>query len=145
MDMWIVFSLLGALSAAIVVTLSKAGVKNMDSSLAFAVQSVLILIVSWSVVAFQGNLGDVARIERRTWIYLLAAGVITCLSSLFTFRALKLGDASRVSPLERISLVFAIVFAVIFLKERVNWQVIAGAVLMAVGALLIAIAAPSPK
>lgn len=145
MDMWIVFSLLGALSAAIVVTLSKAGVKNMDSSLAFAVQSVLILIVSWSVVAFQGNLGDVARIERRTWIYLLAAGVITCMSSLFTFRALKLGDASRVSPLERISLVFAIVFAVVFLKERVNWQVIVGAVLMAVGALLIAIAAPSPK
>ncbi len=143
--MWIVFSLLAALSAAIVVTLSKAGVKNMDSSLAFAVQSVLILIVSWSVVAFQGNLGDVARIDRRTWIYLLVAGVITCLSSLFTFRALKLGDASRVSPLERISLVFAIVFAVIFLKERVNWQVIAGAVLMAVGALLIAIAAPSPK
>jgi transporter family protein len=143
--MWIVFSLLAALSAAIVVTLSKAGVKNMDSSLAFAVQSVLILLVSWSVVAFQGNLGDVARIDRRTWIYLLVAGVITCLSSLFTFRALKLGDASRVSPLERISLVFAIVFAVIFLKERVSWQVILGAVLMAVGALLIAIAAPSPK
>jgi transporter family protein len=143
--MWIVFSLLAALSAAIVVTLSKAGVKNMDSSLAFAVQSVLILLVSWSVVAFQGNLGDVARNDRRTWIYLLVAGVITCLSSLFTFRALKLGDASRVSPLERISLVFAIVFAVIFLKERVSWQVILGAVLMAVGALLIAIAAPSPK
>lgn len=143
--MWIVFSLLAALSAAIVVTLSKAGVKNMDSSLAFAVQSVLILIVSWGVVAFQGNLGDVARIDRRTWIYLLVAGVITCVSSLFTFRALQLGDASRVSPLERISLVFAIVFAVIFLKERVNWQVIVGAVLMAVGALLIAIAAPSPK
>ena len=123
--------MLAALSAAIVVTLSKAGVKNMDSSLAFAVQSVLILLVSWSVVAFQGNLGDVARIDRRTWIYLLVAGVITCLSSLFTFRALKLGDASRVSPLERISLVFAIVFAVIFLKERVNWQLIVGAILMA--------------
>ncbi|MBD0260051.1 MAG: EamA family transporter [Cytophagales bacterium] len=143
--MWIVFSLLGALSAAIVVTLSKAGVKNMDSSLAFAVQSVLILLVSWGVVAYQGNLGDVSRIDRRTWIYLLAAGVITCLSSLFTFRALKLGDASRVSPLERISLVFAIVFAVIFLKERVNWQVILGAVLMAIGALIIAIATPAAK
>jgi transporter family protein len=143
--MWIVFSLLGALSAAIVVTLSKAGVKNMDSSLAFAVQSVLILLVSWGVVAYQGNLGDVSRIDRRTWVYLLAAGVITCFSSLFTFRALKLGDASRVSPLERISLVFAIVFAVIFLKERVNWQIILGAVLMAIGALIIAIATPAAK
>jgi transporter family protein len=128
-----------------VVTLSKAGVKNVDSSLAFAVQSVLILLVSWGVVAYQGNLGDVSRIDRRTWVYLLVAGVITCLSSLFTFRALKLGDASRVSPLERISLVFAIVFAVIFLKERINWQVILGAVLMAVGALIIAVATPAAK
>ncbi len=143
--MWIVFSLLGALSAAIVVTLSKAGVKNVDSSLAFAVQSVLILLVSWGVVAYQGNLGDVTRIDRRTWIFLLVAGVITCLSSLFTFRALKLGDASRVSPLERISLVFAIVFAVIFLKEKINWQVIVGAILMAIGALVIALATPAAK
>jgi transporter family protein len=143
--MWIVFSLLGALSAAIVVTLSKAGVKNVDSSLAFAVQSVLILLVSWGVVAYQGNLGDVTRIDRRTWIFLLVAGVITCLSSLFTFRALKLGDASRVSPLERISLVFAIVFAVIFLKEKINWQVIVGAILMAIGALIIAVATPAAK
>ena len=143
--MWIVFSLLGALSAAIVVTLSKAGVKNTDSSVAFAVQSVLILLVSWGVVAYQGNLGEVAKIDRRTWIFLVVAGVITCLSSLFTFQALKLGDASRVSPLERISLVFAIVFAVIFLKERINWQVILGALLMAAGAFIITVANPSGK
>jgi len=138
--MWIVFALLAALATAIVVTLSKAGIKNVDSSLAFAIQSVLILLVSWGVVLFQGNLPDVTKIERRAWLYLLVAGVITCVSSLLSFRALKLGNASQVSSLDKVSLVFAIILAVVFLKEKVNWQVIAGASLMAIGAVLIAMA-----
>lgn len=137
--MWVVFSLLAALCAAVVVTLSKLGVKNTESSLVFAVQSVLILVVSWGVVAWQGLLPDVARIERKTWIYLIAAGVITCVSSLLSFRALKLGEASRTSSLERLSLVFAIALAVIFLKEKPTWQVYLGAALMAAGAVLIAV------
>ncbi|RIV20728.1 EamA family transporter [Fibrisoma montanum] len=138
--MWIVFALLAALATAIVITLSKAGIKNVDSSLAFAIQSVLILLVSWGVVLFQGNLPDVTKIERRAWLYLLVAGVITCVSSLLSFRALKLGNASQVSSLDKVSLVFAIILAVVFLKEKVNWQVIAGASLMAIGAVLIAMA-----
>ncbi|MCY7352910.1 MAG: EamA family transporter [Cytophagaceae bacterium] len=131
--MWIVFSLLAALAAAIVVTLSKAGIKNVDSSLAFAVQSVLIVLASWSVVAWQGVLPDVARIERKTWIYLVAAGVVTCVSSLLSFRVLKLGEASRTSSLKRVALVFVIILATVFLKEKLTWQVVAGAVLIAVG------------
>ncbi|SFC41175.1 EamA family transporter [Spirosoma endophyticum] len=138
--MWIVFALLAAVSAAIVVTLSKIGVKNVDSSVAFAIQSVLILLVSWGVVIGQGNLPDVMRIERRVWIYLIIAGIVTCLSSLFSFRALKLGNASQVSPITNVSLLFAVVLAIVFLKEKLNWQVVIGAVLMAVGAVVIAIA-----
>ena len=138
--MWIVFALLAAVSAAIVVTLSKIGVKNVDSSLAFAIQSVLILLVSWGVVIGQGNLPDVMRIERRVWIYLIIAGIVTCLSSLFSFRALKLGNASQVSPITNVSLLFAVILAIVFLKEKLNWQVVIGAVLMAVGAIVIAIA-----
>lgn len=141
--MWIVFSLLAAISAAIVVTLSKAGIKNVDSNLAFAVQSVLIVLVAWSVVAYQGNLPDVTRIDRRSLIFLVIAGIVTCLSSLFSFQALKLGNASRVSPLDKVSLVFSIILAIIFLKEKVNWQVIVGALLMAAGALFIAFSKPS--
>ncbi len=137
--MWILFACLAALSAAVVVTLSKVGVKDVDSSLAFAIQSVLILIVSWSVVIFQGNLPDVTRIEKRVWIYLIIAGVVTCLSSLFSFRALKLGNASQVSPLTNTSLLFAVILAAVFLKEKISWQVVAGAVLMAAGAIIIAI------
>ncbi len=143
MPMWIVFSLVAALSAGIFVTLSKAGIKNVDASLAFAIQSVLIFVVSWGVVVLKGNLSGIGQIEKRTWIYLITAGVITTLSSLFSFEALKLGDASRVSPLDKVSLVFAVIFAVIFLKERVNWQVITGGVLMIAGALFIAFAKKS--
>ncbi|WP_420150068.1 EamA family transporter [Spirosoma sp.] len=138
--MWIVFALLAALSAATVVTLSKVGIKQVDSSVAFAIQSVMILVVSWSVVIGQGNLSDVTRIERKVWIYLIIAGVVTCLSSLFSFRALKLGNASQVSPLTNFSLVLAVFMAGVFLKEKLNWQVIVGTILMGIGAIMIAIA-----
>ncbi|WP_461147001.1 EamA family transporter [Spirosoma pulveris] len=137
--MWILFALLAAVAAAVVVTLSKAGIKDVDSSLAFAIQSVLILIVSWTVVISQGNLPDVTRIERKVWIYLISAGVLTCISSLLSFRALKLGNAAQVSPITNVSLLFAVILAVIFLKEKITWQIVAGAVLMAAGAIVIAV------
>lgn len=137
--MWIVFALLAALSAAGVVVLSKAGMKKLDSSLVFAIEAVLILIISWSFVFIRGKQEELSKIETRTWMFLLAAGVLTTVSSLLSFRALKLGDAGAVSPVERLSLVFAIVFATVFLKEKLTWQVIAGATLMAVGAIIIAI------
>lgn len=135
--MWIVFSLLAALSAAVAITLSKAGVKKVDPHLAFAIQSVLILIVSWSVVFYQKRTAELNNIDKNAWIFLVLAGIITCLASLFQFSALKRGDASMVSSLERLSLVFAIVFAVLFLKEELNWKVIVGAVLMIGGAVMI--------
>lgn len=136
--MWIVFAMLAAFTAAIVTVLSKAGLKDLDSSLAFAIESILIVIVSWTVVFVQKNSGGMAQINTKVWVFLISAGIITALSSLFTFRALKLGNASTVSPLERLSLVFAVIFGAIFLKEKLTWQVIVGALLMAGGALLIA-------
>lgn len=138
--MWILFALLAALSAAIVTTVSKAGVKDLDSSLVFAIQALFIIVISWAVVAFKGAIPQIKEIDGRTWIYLIVGGVLTTVSSLLTFQALKLGDASRVNPLERLSLVFAILFAVFFLKEKINWQIILGALLMAGGAVLIAVA-----
>lgn len=141
--MWIVFALLAALSAACVVVLSKAGIKDVDSSVAFAIQSILIIIVAWSVVAWQGNLAEVARIERKSLIFLIIAGVLTCLSSLFSFRALKLGNAGQVSPITNLSFLLALIFGILFLKEKINWVVIAGAVLMTLGGILIATARQS--
>ncbi|UOR06137.1 EamA family transporter [Hymenobacter aerilatus] len=136
--MWIVFSLLAALCAAAVVTLSKIGIKNIESSVGFAIQSVLIVLVAWSVVIFRGHLGELERIDRRSWMFLVAAGVITCMSSLFSFQALKMGEASRTSSFDKVSLVFSVILAVVFLKEKVNWQLIVGATLMGAGAIFIA-------
>lgn len=143
--MWIVFALLAALSAAAVVTLSKAGIKNVPPSLAFAVQSVLIIVVAWSAVAWQKLWPEIGHIDRKSWGFLLAAGVLTAISSLLSFRALSLGDASRVSPLTNVALVFSVALAAVFLKEKLTWQVGAGAALMAGGALLIATARPAKK
>ena len=141
--MWIVFALLAALVSALVVTLSKAGIKNVPPSLAFAVEAVLIVVVAWSTVLWQDLLPDIGKIERRSWLFLVAAGVLTGTSSLLSFKALSLGNASRVSPLTNVALVFSIALAAIFLKERITWQVLLGAALMASGALIIAFAKPA--
>lgn len=137
--MWIIFALLAALSAGGVVVLTKAGLKDVDSNLTFAIQSILILIVTWSVIAFQGNWKEIANIEGRVWIFLVCAGILTAVSSLLNYRALKLGQASYVTAIERLSLVFSAVFAVFFLKDRLNWQGILGIMMMIGGALLIAL------
>lgn len=138
--MWILLALLAALTAAINTTLSKAGLKTINPILAFAIQSVLILAVAWGAAFAHGNVAQVKEMNGRTWLFLIIAGVITAVSSLLTFHALKLGEASQVSPVERLSLVFAVILAAIFLKEKITWQVILGVVLMAAGAIVIALA-----
>lgn len=138
--MWMVFALLAAICAALVTVLSKAGLEKVNPNLAFAVQSILIIIIAWTAAFISGAAKEITKIEGRAWIYLLSAGVLTAFSSLLTFRALKLGDASQVNPLERISLVFAIVLAAIFLKEKITWQIIIGAILMTAGAIIIMLA-----
>ena len=140
--MWVVFALLAALVTAVVVTLSKAGIKNVPPALAFAIQSVLIIAVAWATVLWQGLLPEIGKVDRKSWGFLVAAGVLTGVSSLLSFKALSLGDASRASPLDKVSLVFAIVLAAIFLKEKLSWPVVVGAVLMVSGALFIAFAKP---
>ncbi|GAB3587416.1 EamA family transporter [Hymenobacter daeguensis] len=143
--MWIVFALLAALASASVVTLSKAAIKDVPPSLVFAIEAVLILLVAWGTVLWQDLLPEIGKIERKTWLVLVVAGVLTATSSLLVFRALSIGDASRVSPLTNITLVFSVSMAAFFLKEKLTWQVILGAAFMAAGALLIALAKPADK
>ncbi|MGV3705028.1 MAG: EamA family transporter [Arcticibacter sp.] len=140
--MWILWALSAAIAAALVIVLTKAGLKNVDSSVAFAIQSVFILVISWGVVFFQGNLGDLKEIDNKTWMLLIAAGVATTLSSLFSFKALTMGPASYVVTMERLSLVFAIILSVIFLKEKITWQLVTGAAIMVAGAVLVALSDP---
>lgn len=140
--MWILWAVLAAISAALVIVLTKAGLKNVDPSLAFAIQAILILMITWSVVFYQGNLGDWKSIDKKAWIFLLAAGVFTSLSTLFSYKALSMGRASYVATIERSSLVIAIVLSIIFLKEKLTWQIILGGSIMIGGAVLIALSDP---
>ena len=140
--MWIIWAVLAAISAALVIVLTKAGLKNVDSSLAFAIQSILILCITWAVVAYQGNFGEWKQIEHKAWIFLILAGVATSLSTLFSYKALSAGPASYVATIERSSLVIAIILSIIFLKEKITWQLVAGSIIIIAGAILIAFSAP---
>lgn len=138
--MWIVYAVLAAISAALVIVLTKAGLKNVDSNVAFAIQAVLILIISWAVITFQGNFSDLKKIEQKDWLLLAGAGIATTLSTLFSYKALSMGHVSAVTTIERSSLVFAVIFSILFLKEKITWQIAIGAALVLAGAILIAVA-----
>src|SRR5262249_61473842 len=105
---------------ALVATLTKAGVKDVDPAVALAVQSVLILLIAWGAVAVQGSLGELGRIDGQAWAYLLASGALISASYLLIFRALKLGDAARVVPVDRLSLVFRLALGGGFLHGEVR-------------------------
>ena len=136
--MWIVWAVLASLSAALVMVLTKLGLKNVDSSLAFAIQAVLILCITWAVVISQSSYTGLKDIDQKAWIVLIIAGIATTLSTLFSYKALTMGPASLITTIERTSLVFTIVLSVIFLKEKLSWQLVTGGVLILSGAILIA-------
>lgn len=143
--MWIVYAVLAALSAALVIIFTKIGLKNVDSSLAFAVQAVIILCITWAVVLYQGNHAEVRDIAGKAWLMLVLAGIFTTLSTLFSYKALSMGPSSFVVTIERTSLIFTLVLSVIFLKEKLTWQLVAGGVLILSGAVLIALSGNTAK
>lgn len=136
--MWVLFSLGAALCAAIVVVLSKAGITKLDPVLVFGIEALCIVAVSWTIILIKGVHKELRNIEGRVWQYILIAGVLTAASSLLSFQSLKLGHASRTSSFEKISLIFSILLATVFLKDKLTWQLIFGAVLMITGVLFIA-------
>lgn len=137
--MWWIWAMMAAMMAALVTVLTKAGLKNVDSNLAFALQSIMIVVITWGVVTWQGTFSSLKEIENKTWLLLGLAGIATTLSTLFSFKALSLGRASYVTTVERTSLVIAVILSVIFLKEKLTWQLVVGTVLIIGGALLIAL------
>src|SRR3989344_5801278 len=133
---WIVFALLSAFFAALTAILAKIGVKDVNSNLATAIRTVVILLFAWGIVFFQGLQKEFHTISKTSLIFLILSGVATGLSWLFYFRALQLGEASRVAPIDKLSLVLTIILAVVILKERVTVLVAIGALLMTLGTIL---------
>jgi transporter family protein len=136
---WITWSLLSALFAGATAILAKQGVSNVNSNLATAVRTSVILVIAWGIAFATGPANSVLQISRKNMIFLILSGIATGLSWLCYFRALQLGEASRVAPLDKLSVVFVVVFAAAFLGERLTPWGIAGAGLIAIGAIFLAI------
>ncbi|MFH0750098.1 MAG: EamA family transporter [Candidatus Gottesmanbacteria bacterium] len=134
---WYVYALLSAVFAAAVAILGKIGVANINSNLATAIRTVVILIFAWGIVFAQGTYKHIGSIPKNTIIFLVLSGIATGLSWLFYFRALQLGTASQVAPIDKFSLVLTIIFALIFLKEKVTVSLIGGVILITIGIFLV--------
>ena len=137
---WYVAAILSAIFAALTSILAKIGIKNVDSNLATAIRTSVILIFTWGIVFSQKTLGQINNISKNSWIFLVLSGVATGLSWLFYFYALKMGEASKVVPIDKLSLVLTIIFATIILHEKFTLQIAFGAILMTIGTLVIAFA-----
>ena len=137
---WVPFALLSALAGAVLATLTKVGLKNVAPDVGVAVQAVVVLVVSWGVLTASGDWKQLANLDRQAWICLLMAGVVTSASYILLFQAVKLGNVSQVIPLDRLSLVFAIMLGVVFLNERISGLTVLGGLLMAAGAVVIGLA-----
>ncbi|HEX8236604.1 MAG TPA: EamA family transporter [Abditibacteriaceae bacterium] len=135
--MWWVYALLSAFFAAVTAILAKIGVRDINSNLATAIRTVVILLMAWGIVLARGEYSNPARLPSRTLIFLVLSGIATGLSWIFYFKALQLGKASLVSPVDKSSLVMTIVLAAIFLQETLTWQVVTGALLITAGTLII--------
>lgn len=134
---WIFWALLSALFAGATAILAKVGVAGVSSNVATAIRTSVVLLLAWAVVLATREAGAVTSLSRRTWLFLTLSGVATGLSWLCYFKALQLGDASRVAPLDKLSVVFVVIFAALFLHEPLTLRSVLGVSLMAGGAILL--------
>ena len=134
---WLIWALLSGFFAGLTAVLAKVGVAHVNSNLATAIRTVVILIFAWIVALFT-NTESISAIGARTWVFLVLSGIATGLSWLCYFRALQLGEASRVAPVDKLSVVIAIALAAIFLHEKMTWHKWAGGLLIFSGAVVLA-------
>ncbi len=134
--MWKYYALLSALFAALTAVFAKIGVKDIDSDLATAIRTSVILFITWGTVFAGNHTADVKGISGHTWIFLILSGVATGLSWLFYFKALQTGDVSRVAPIDKLSVVITICLSFLLLKEPVNARVVVGALLITGGSMV---------
>lgn len=137
--MWKYYALLSALFAALTAIFAKVGVKDINSDLATAIRTAVILVITWGVVLLTGRVGDLKSIPGHTWLFLILSGAATGLSWLFYFKALQTGDVSRVAPIDKLSVVMIICLSFLFLREPVSPKVIIGALLITCGSIVMLI------
>ena len=135
--MWKVYALLSALFAALTAIFAKIGIKDIDSNLATAIRVAVILALTWSIALFTGATRGIRDISGSTLLFLVLSAMATGLSWLFYFKALQLGDASRVAPIDKLSVAIVIVLSIVFLHEPASPKTILGGLLITCGSILI--------
>lgn len=136
---WLSWSLLSAFFAAATALLAKAGMSEINSNLATAWRTSVVLVFVWGIALATNRPEAITELSKRNWLFLVLSGIATGLSWLCYFRALQLGDVSRVAPVDKLSVVFVIVFAALFLGEPLTWRTIAGGGMIAAGAVILAL------
>lgn len=133
--MWWIYALLSAIFAAMTAIFAKVGIKGVNTDVATAIRTVVILIIAWGIVISRGLLNSVSTLTKQNYLFLILSGVATGLSWIFYFKALQVGTISQVAPLDKLSVALAIVFAVIFLGETPDLKTIIGACFIVAGTL----------
>ena len=139
MNNWFIWALLSAIFAALTAVLAKVGVADINPNLATAIRTTVILVFTWGLVFCLDGKADFAGLNPRLWFFLIASGLATGLSWLCYFRAMKLGDVSKVAPVDKLSVALAIILAVLFLGEKVKAQEAVGAVLIVLGVVVMVV------
>ena len=134
--MWFLLALLSAVFAALTSILAKVGIDGVNSNLATAIRTGVVLLMAWGMVFLTGAQGGIALISRKSWIFLILSGLATGASWLCYYRALQLGDASKVVPIDKLSVVITLILAFVFLHEQFTAKSAIGAVLITAGTLI---------
>lgn len=134
--MWFVFALLSAVFAALTSILAKVGIEGVNSNLATALRTVVVLVMAWGMVFLTNAQSGIGQISRRSWLFLILSGLATGASWLCYYRALQMGEASKVVPVDKLSVVITLVLAFVFLHEKVTAKSAIGCALIGVGTLL---------
>lgn len=137
--MWFVFALLSAVFAALTSILAKVGINGVNSTLATAIRTVVVVFMSWGMVFLTNTQGGIGDISRKSWLFLILSGLATGASWLCYYRALQIGDASKVVPIDKLSVVITLVLAFVFLHEQFTLKSLIGCVLIGIGTLVMAL------
>ena len=136
-SLWAIYALLSAVFAALTSILAKIGITGIDSNLATAIRTAVVLVMAWGIVFMTGVQEQVTNIGTRSWVFLVLSGLATGLSWLFYYRALQMGDASRVVPIDKSSVVIRMILAFVVLKEQGSWPTVIGGILITAGTFVL--------
>ena len=137
--MWLIFALLSAVFAAATSILAKIGIEGVNSNLATAIRTVVVVVMAWGMVFLTNALGGIAQIGRKSWIFLILSGLATGASWLCYYRALQLGEVSKVVPIDKLSVVITLVLGFVLLHEQVSLKSLIGCILIGAGTLVMAL------